>query len=30
MLADVSDIADGDDIGADLLLHLQVELLDEG
>src|ERR1700691_6375367 len=29
MLTDVADIADDEDIGAELLLHLQVELLSE-
>ena len=29
MLTDEADIADGEDVGADLLLDLQIELLDE-
>ena len=29
MLADVADIADGEDVGAELLLNLKIELLNE-
>src|SRR5579859_2037126 len=29
MLADVADVADGEDVGAELLLDLQIELLNE-
>ncbi len=29
MLADVTDIAEGEDVGAELLLQLQIELLDK-